>query len=146
MPDFGYAGEILKIDLSDGKTTKLRTADYADKYLGGRGIAARLYLDMVPPHVKAFAPENHLIFMTGPVAGFPRFAGCRTQICGKSPQMNPEFFPMPILEEAGAPGLNMPAMTALWFPAGLALRSISISMTAGKLKSGTLLIYGAKIL
>jgi aldehyde:ferredoxin oxidoreductase len=92
MPDFGYAGEILKVDLSDGKITKLNTADYADKYLGGRGIAARLYWEMVPPHVKAFDPENHLIFVTGPVAGFPRFAGCRSQICGKSPQMNPEFF------------------------------------------------------
>jgi aldehyde:ferredoxin oxidoreductase len=92
MTDFGYAGEILKINLSNGKFSKLPTADYADKYLGGRGIAARLYWELVPPGVKAFDAENHLIFITGPVAGFPRFAGCRSQICGKSPQMNPEFF------------------------------------------------------
>ena len=92
MPDFGYGGEILKIDLSDGKINKLPTADYADKYIGGRGIAARLYWEMVPPHAKASDPDNCLICASGPVAGFPGFAGCRWVACGKSALMEPESF------------------------------------------------------
>jgi aldehyde:ferredoxin oxidoreductase len=92
VSEFGYAGEILKIDLSDGNITKLSTADYADRFLGGRGIAARLYWEMVPPEAKAFDAENCLIYITGPVTGFNRLAGCRWQVCGKAPVMEPETF------------------------------------------------------
>jgi aldehyde:ferredoxin oxidoreductase len=92
VAEFGYAGEILKVNLSDGNTTKLSTADYADRFLGGRGIAAKLYWDMVPPETKAFDPANCLIYITGPVAGFSGLAGCRWQICGKSPAGEPEAF------------------------------------------------------
>ena len=35
MPEYGYAGEILKVNLSDGKVTKSPTAPYAEKYIGG---------------------------------------------------------------------------------------------------------------
>jgi aldehyde:ferredoxin oxidoreductase len=88
----GYAGEILKVDLSDGNISSLSTAVYADKFLGGRGIAAKIYWDTVPPDTGAFDPENRLIFSTGPVAGFPGFAGYRWQVCGKSPAGKPETF------------------------------------------------------
>jgi aldehyde:ferredoxin oxidoreductase len=43
VTEFGYAGKILTIDLSNGHTASLPTADYADRFLGGRGIAAKLY-------------------------------------------------------------------------------------------------------
>ncbi len=92
MPDFGYAGEILKIDLSNGNTTKLPTNNYADKYTGGRGLAARLYWEMVPPGAKASDPENCLICASGPVAGFPGFAGSRWVACGKSTLLPQETF------------------------------------------------------
>lgn len=93
MTEFGYAGEILKVDLSDGSITKLSTADYAGKFLGGRGAAAKIYWDMVPVQVKAFDPENCLIYMTGPATGFIQLAGgCRWQVCGKAPVMDPEAF------------------------------------------------------
>ena len=93
MAEFGYAGEILKVDLSDGRISRLPTAGYADRFLGGRGIAARLYWEMVPPDAKAFDPENCLIYMTGPATGFTRLAGgSRWQVCGKAPVMDPEAF------------------------------------------------------
>ena len=88
MTEFGYAGEILMIDLTEGKTAKLSTTDYANRFLGGRGIAAKIYWDMVSPHGKAFDPENILIYITGPASGFTRLASCRWQVCGKSPAMN----------------------------------------------------------
>ncbi len=68
------------------------TMDYADRFLGGRGIAAKIYWDEVPPEVKAFDPENRLIFATGPLAGFKGVSGSRWQICGKSSLTTPEYF------------------------------------------------------
>ena len=90
--DFGYAGKILKVDLSRGNTSELPTSDYADRFLGGRGIAAKIYWDEVPPETRPFDPENRLIFITGPLAGFPGLAGSRWQICGKSPFTTAESF------------------------------------------------------
>ena len=66
---YGYAGKILKVDLSSGSITHMPTSDYAALFLGGRGIAAKIYWDEVAPEVKALDPENRLIFMTGPLAG-----------------------------------------------------------------------------
>ena len=79
---FGYAGKILRADLSSGIISKLSTGDYADRFLGGRGIAAKIYWDEVLPSVKAFDPENRLVFVTGPLAGVPGVAGSRMVICG----------------------------------------------------------------
>jgi aldehyde:ferredoxin oxidoreductase len=92
MPEYGYAGNILKVDLSSGKTIRQPSKDYTDKYLGGHGVAARLYWEMVPPEAKAFDLENCFIAASGPVAGFPGFAGSRWKICGKSPLNVPESF------------------------------------------------------
>jgi aldehyde:ferredoxin oxidoreductase len=92
MTLFGYAGQILRIDLSNQKVSELPTANYADRFLGGRGIAAKIYWDETGPETRALGPENCLVFITGPVAGFTRFAGCRWQICGKSAEMEPEAF------------------------------------------------------
>lgn len=92
MTDFGYGGKILKADLSSGSTVELPTADYADRFLGGRGIAARLYWDEVPPEAGAFDAENALIFAIGPMAGIPVIGGSRWHVCGKSPATSPEHF------------------------------------------------------
>lgn len=88
----GYAGKILRVDLSSGRISYFPTIDYADRFLGGRGIAAKLYWDEVSPNIRAFDAENRLIFMTGPLAGFTGLAGSRSQVCGKSPAITPESF------------------------------------------------------
>ncbi len=92
MPDFGYAGEILKVDLSDGRVEKLPTDIYAEKHIAGRGLAARLYWELVPTQANAFDADNCLICATGPLTGFTGFAGCRWTICRKTPLDNPESF------------------------------------------------------
>ncbi|MFC1974162.1 aldehyde ferredoxin oxidoreductase N-terminal domain-containing protein [Chloroflexota bacterium] len=89
---YGYAGEILRVDLSLGKITRMSTMCYTEKFLGGRGIAAKIYWDEVSSETKAFDPENHLIFATGPLAGFKGVTGSRWQICGKSPLTTTERF------------------------------------------------------
>jgi len=90
--EFGYAGKILKVDLSSASTRDVPTSDYADRFIGGRGIAAKVYWDEVPPESKAFDPENRLIFMTGPIAGYPGTAGSMCQVSGKAAATNPEQF------------------------------------------------------
>ena len=92
MAPFGYAGRILRLDLSSAKTATNLTQDYTDTFLGGRGIAAKVYWDEVPPEASAFDPENRLIFATGPLAGLPTIGGSRWQVCGKSPAHTPEHF------------------------------------------------------
>lgn len=92
MTLFGYAGQILRIDLTTQNISLLPTANYTDRFLGGRGIAAKIYWDETGPDTRALEPANCLVFITGPVAGFPRFAGCRWEICGKSAEMRPEAF------------------------------------------------------
>ncbi len=66
--------------------------DYADRFLGGRGIAAKIYWDEVSPEIDAFDPENRLIFATGPLCGMPAIGGSRWTICGKTPENFPNCF------------------------------------------------------
>ncbi|MBW2370524.1 MAG: hypothetical protein JRH15_21845, partial [Deltaproteobacteria bacterium] len=89
---YGYGGGILRVDLSSGRITTVSTEEYADRFIGGRGIAAKIYWDEVPPDIHPFHSENRLIFANGPMAGFPGIAGSRWEICGKSPQTSPERF------------------------------------------------------
>ncbi|MFH2044327.1 MAG: aldehyde ferredoxin oxidoreductase N-terminal domain-containing protein [Pseudomonadota bacterium] len=89
---YGYTGKILSVDLSSGKLTSIPTMNYADKYIGGRGIAAKIFWDEVPPEVGAFDPQNRLIFMTGPLAGIPGLGASRWTVCSKSPVTIPDHF------------------------------------------------------
>ena len=81
----GYAGKILSVDLSSGRITLRSTTDYTHRFVGGRGIAAKVYWDDMSPASGPFDPENRLIFMTGPLAAIRGVAGARWQISGKSP-------------------------------------------------------------
>jgi aldehyde:ferredoxin oxidoreductase len=89
---YGWCGKILKIDLSDSRITELRTMDYADRFLGGRGIATRIYWDEVGSDVGALDPENRLIFMTGPLGASGVQGASRFEVVGKSPMLMPEGF------------------------------------------------------
>jgi aldehyde:ferredoxin oxidoreductase len=80
------------VDITSGRTSDIPTSDYADRFVGGRGIAAKIYWDEVSPETKAFDPENRLMFMTGPMSAYPGLAGSISQICGKSAFTNPEQF------------------------------------------------------
>ena len=82
---YGYAGRILRVDLSSESTTEVPTSDYAERFLGGRGIAAKIYWDEVSPETRAFDEGNRLIFALGPLTGIPLLGGSRWGVFGKSP-------------------------------------------------------------
>jgi aldehyde:ferredoxin oxidoreductase len=84
----GYAGNILRVDLSSDNISTTPTETYADKFIGGRGIAVKIHWDEVPADIHPFDPENRLVMMTGPTCGLPGLAGSRWQVSGKSPVFN----------------------------------------------------------
>lgn len=43
--------------------------DWAEKFLGARGLGSRYLIEEVDPKVDPLSPENKLIFATGPVTG-----------------------------------------------------------------------------
>jgi aldehyde:ferredoxin oxidoreductase len=88
----GWMGKILHINLNSGKIVTLDTKPYADKYLGGRGIGLALYWEKVKPEIKAFDPENCLIFMTGPLVATSAQGATLMAVVGKSPATIPEGF------------------------------------------------------
>jgi aldehyde:ferredoxin oxidoreductase len=48
VASFGHTGRILSIDLSARKIRGVPTSDYAERFVGDRGIANGLYRDHVP--------------------------------------------------------------------------------------------------
>jgi aldehyde:ferredoxin oxidoreductase len=109
----GWMGKILHVDLTSSEISTLPTQPYAGKYLGGRGIASRLYRETVKPETGAFEPANHLIFITGPLVATGAQGATRMAVAGKSPMTCPEqycygniggFFPAE-LKKAGYDGL-----------------------------------------
>ena len=129
---YGWSGKILKIDLSESRISELKTMDYADRFLGGRGIATRIYWEEVGPSVSAFDPENHLIFMTGPLGATGAQGASRFEVVGKSPMLMPEGFCYgnlggffgPFLKKAGYDGVVISGRSAkpvyLWIHDGKA--------------------------
>jgi aldehyde:ferredoxin oxidoreductase len=89
---YGWCGKILDVDLTTGKTSELDTWTYAQRFLGGRGIATKIYFDRVKPDIGAFDPENCLILMNGPLTATGAQGASRFEAVGKSPMTLPERF------------------------------------------------------
>jgi len=83
---FGYSGRILKIDISSGET-KIDSFDeqFARKFLGGNGFAAKLIYDHVPSEADPFSPENALVFTVGPLTDTPLWGTSRGHMAALSP-------------------------------------------------------------
>ncbi len=78
--------KVLRIDLSRAKIVEdSLNEEYARRYLGGHGVAARMLLDEVPSWAEAFDPMNRFIFATGPLQGTSTPATGRFCVVTKSP-------------------------------------------------------------
>jgi aldehyde:ferredoxin oxidoreductase len=83
----GFYGRILAVDLSARRYRIEPVADEVfEQYLGGKGLAAHLLTRFNPPGVDPMAPENALIFATGPLGGSTLWGSCRYGVYSKSPQ------------------------------------------------------------
>ncbi len=83
---YGFAGTNLYIDLSTGKIKKEPLdQQLLQSYVGGMGIASRMLYDLLSPDTDPFAPENTIIFATGPLIGTFAPAAARVYTLAKSP-------------------------------------------------------------
>ncbi len=86
MTLYGYAGEILRINLSKGRITVHNVTESSLKmYLGGTGLAVRILWDYLKPKVDPLSPENKFIIATGPFTGTLIPGSGSVEFCFKSP-------------------------------------------------------------
>lgn len=83
---FGYQGNVLRINLSSGKISVEKLDEkLARDYVGGRGLATKMFVDEVDADVNALSSANKLIMATGPLSGTPTPTGGRYMVVTKSP-------------------------------------------------------------
>ena len=81
-----WTRKILRVDLTSGQiSTEPLNMDWAQKYLGQRGLATKYITEEVDPKVDPLAPENKLIFATGPLTGTCASTGGRYSVITKGP-------------------------------------------------------------
>lgn len=86
---YGYVGKILRVNLTTKEITTCSSEKYQDMYLGGKGMAARIYWDEIGPEVKPFDSENKVIFTSGPLNGTGAMQAAKGCVAGKSPVWHP---------------------------------------------------------
>lgn len=81
-----HHGTILRVNLAtkEIKQEKL-SKDLARKFIGGRGLATKLFMDEVSPTVEALSAKNKLIFATGALTATTAPTGGRYMVVTKSP-------------------------------------------------------------
>jgi aldehyde:ferredoxin oxidoreductase len=86
METCGYAGQILRIDLSTGEIGKDElNPEIARKFIGGIGMSAKLLYDAVEPNADALSPGNALIASSSPISGTALIGANKTDWTSKSP-------------------------------------------------------------
>jgi aldehyde:ferredoxin oxidoreductase len=82
----GYAGKLLKVDLSSGCIEPMELPeDVLRRYLGGCGLGAYLFGKFASPKDDPYAPHMPLMFLTGPLTGTPVLCSGRHSVVAKSP-------------------------------------------------------------
>ena len=88
MPD-GYFGKILEIDLSANRaSTRSLCPDLIENYLGGRGLATRLFIDEIDASCDPLSKDNVLVMAASPLLGTKAPTACRGHMVFKSPLTN----------------------------------------------------------
>ena len=82
----GYQNRVLRIDLNAQKATvePLRM-DFAEKYVGSKGLAIRYMYEYLEPGIDPLGPDNKLFLTTGPMSGTPIPCSGKLSIAAKSP-------------------------------------------------------------
>lgn len=65
----GFAGKVLRVDLSTGNISTHQTYERYGDWLGGTGLGYQVLWEEVPAGVGPFDPANKLVFATGALAG-----------------------------------------------------------------------------
>ncbi len=81
-----WTKKILRVNLTNGSVdVEPLNMEWAQDYLGQRGLATRYFVDEVDPMVDALSPDNKMIMATGPLTGTMASTGGRYSVITKSP-------------------------------------------------------------
>ncbi len=84
-----WTKKILRVNLSSGSITEEPlNMEWANDYLGQRGLATRYLVEEMDPATDALGPDNKLIMTTGPLTGTVASTGGRYSVVCKSPLTN----------------------------------------------------------
>jgi aldehyde:ferredoxin oxidoreductase len=76
----GWAGKVLRVDLSAARIWTEETIEKYRAYLGGTGIGYKVMWDEVPAGTGPHDPENRIVFAVGPLAGTGAPSNGRTAV------------------------------------------------------------------
>lgn len=83
---YANTGKILRINLDDNRISVFSPdEDLYKNYIGGSGLASRLFYDMADFNCPALDPRAMLIFMNGPMAGVKFSGTSRMSAVARSP-------------------------------------------------------------
>jgi len=89
----GVFNKIISINLTDKSHETIEIDDEVyEKFLGGRGLGAKLFTDRVHPKIEPLSPKNKLVFTTGPVTGTSVSTSGRMSLVTKSPLTGTIFY------------------------------------------------------
>ncbi len=82
----GYMHKYLDVDLTKGSIQENKlNLELAKKYIGGKGLGAKILYDELEADINPLSPENIILFMTGPLTGTSVVTSGRWCIVTKSP-------------------------------------------------------------
>ena len=83
----GYTGKMLNINVTTRHVTVEETdVESAREFIGAKGLGAKILFDRLPTGTNPLAPENILMFTTGPLTGTSTQTSGRGTVVTKSPQ------------------------------------------------------------
>ncbi len=81
----GWTGQCLRANLTENKFhVEELPKKLMDKFLGGRGLGAKILFDEIDPTIDPLSPENRLIFVSGPLVGTGAITGASCNVVTKS--------------------------------------------------------------
>ena len=81
-----WAGKLLRVNLTAGTVkSEPLNMDWAQAYLGSRGLGSKYLVEEVDPKVDPLSPGNKIIWATGPLTGTMASTGGRYTVITKSP-------------------------------------------------------------
>ena len=85
----GWNKKVLRVNLTAGTCTpEPLNMEWANDYLGSRGLASKYLVSEIDPKVDPLAPENKMIMSTGPLTGTMASTGGRYTVVTKGALTN----------------------------------------------------------
>jgi aldehyde:ferredoxin oxidoreductase len=82
----GWNRKVLRVNLTEGSCTEEPlNMQWADEYLGSRGLATKYLVSEIDPKVDPLSPDNKMIMSTGPLTGTMASTGGRYTVVTKGP-------------------------------------------------------------